>query len=103
MRAASCRQVRCMARDPGRVGYQQLQGGGGQPQDGPGGQSAARTQPSVIAQDGAEYWDIVRHRIYPEGPYVYISAATSFLKGRVQGSWHRGKATTARYNRMNIP
>ena len=54
------------------------------------------------AQDGAEYWDIVQHRIYPEGPYVYISAATSFLKGRVKGSWHRGKDTTSRYNRITF-
>ena len=53
-------------------------------------------------QDGAEYWDIVQHRIYPEGPYVYISAATSFLKGRVKGSWHRGKDTTSRYNRITF-
>ena len=103
MRPALCRQVRCLARDPGRVEQQQLQGGGRQPQDGPGGQSGVRTQPSLhTAQDGAEYWDIVQHRIYPEGPYVYISAATSFLKGRVKGSWHRGKDTTSRYNRITF-
>ena len=38
-----------------------------------------------------EYWDIVKNDIYPEGPYVYISPATSFLKGRVPGHWYRGK------------
>ena len=26
-----------------------------------------------------------------QGKYVYISPATSFLKGRVKGHWYRGK------------
>ena len=34
---------------------------------------------------------MVKNQIYPKGDYVYISAAVSFLKGRVDGDWHRAK------------
>ena len=64
-----------------------------------------------MIQSADEYWDIVRNDIYPQGKtafqlfstvclyhnmkrtgkYVYISPATSFLKGRVKGHWYRGK------------
>ena len=64
-----------------------------------------------MLQSVDEYWDIVRNDIYPQGKsvstvslyciniehtgkYVYISPATSFLKGRVKGHWYRGKEVT---------
>ena len=31
------------------------------------------------------------YNIDNQGKYVYISPATSFLKGRVKGHWYRGK------------